>query len=202
MGASLRLPAALVALVAATTLTACSGDDEPKSKDDPAAAAAADSSVEFRRVVSTTISEQGCTSAPEKPAADDCAALTAFTCPADAQDLADSFVIACGTGAYQHEAYLLGEPEITHGIASAEAGRPESAGGWVIDLQLTDDAGDKLASLTKELSGTGRQIALVQDGQVVTAVAPYATIEGGRLQISLGDTTAKAAAALADRLAG
>lgn len=191
---------AALALAAPLLLAACS-DDAPEKEKDPVAEAASHSSVEFRRVVSTTSTRKQCSSAPDEPTADACAALRDLACPADAQDLDGGHLLVCGTGAYEREGYLLGPAEITQGIASAEAGRPESAGGWVIDLVLADDAAATLAELTGELSGTGRQIALVVDGRLVTAIAPYDTIDDGRLRITLGDVSAEKAAALAERLA-
>ncbi|KAA1421370.1 hypothetical protein F0U44_03455 [Nocardioides humilatus] len=197
---SRRALGALAALALPLALGACSGD-EPKKKADPVAEAASHSSVEFRRVVSSTSGQKQCTSAPDAPSADACAALKDFACPTEPEDLDDDYLLVCGTDAYEREGFLLGKTEISRGIGSAEAGKPESADGWVIDVVLTDDAGATLEQLTEELSGTGRQIALVVDGRVVTTIAPYDTITDGRLRITLGDTTAAKAADLATRLA-
>ena len=198
---AVRPRALLVAavLLAPLGLAACSDDDSPTEKSD-AARAAERSTVEFRRVFSNTSDQKRCAAAPDEPSSEACAALEAFTCPTDAQDLDDDLLLACGTGTYERQAYLLGPAEISQGIESAEAGKPESAAGWAVDLVLTDDAAAQLAALTEELSGTGRQVALVEGGQVVTAVAPYDTISDGRLRIVLGDVTADVAADLAERL--
>lgn len=187
------------ALTAPLALGACSGDDSPKQSD-PGDDAASHSSVEFRRVVSTSSSQKSCTTVPDEPAEEACTALHDFSCPADAQYLDDDLVLACGTGAYRKEAFLLGKAEITRGIESAEAGKPEDHG-WVIDLTLSSDATKTFAELTADLAGTGRQVALVADGKVISAPAPATTIEDGRIRLELGDVGQKAASDLAEKLA-
>jgi preprotein translocase subunit SecD len=197
-----RARALLVAalLSAPLALAACSDDggssDEPGTKDD----AASHSSVEFRRVVSSASSQKQCSASPEKPSEEACAALADLACPTEAQDLDDDYLLACGTDAYRSEGFLLAGTEISKGIESAEAGKPEDHG-WVIDLTLSPDATKTFAELTADLAGTGRQVALVVDGKVVSAPAPATTIEDGRLRLELGDVGQKAASDLARRLA-
>jgi preprotein translocase subunit SecD len=196
-----RARALLVAavLTAPLALAACSDDGsskEPGTTDD----AASHSSVEFRRVVSSTTDQKHCSSAPEKPSAEACAALADLACPTEAQDLDDDYLLACGTDAYRKVGFLLAVAEITEGIESAEAGKPEDHG-WVIDLTLSPDATKAFAELTAELAGTGRQVALVADGKVISAPAPATAIEDGRVRLELGDVGQKAASDLAERLA-
>ena len=189
---------ALAALSAPLALSACSGDDSPK-KSDEGGDAASHSSVEFRRVISTSSDQKACATG-DAATEEACAALHDFTCPADAQDLDDDLLLACGTEAYRKVGFLLGAAEITKGIESAEAGKPEDHG-WVIDLVLSPEATKTFAKLTADLAGTGRQVALVVDGAVVSAPAPATTIEDGRIRLELGDVGQKAASGLAQRLA-
>jgi preprotein translocase subunit SecD len=82
-------------------------------------------------------------------------------------------------------------------VGQAIPGFDTNAGQWVVSLDLTSDGGDKFADLTGAAAAfpTGdprRQIAIVLDGDVISApavatdVQPGVGIAGGRAQITLG----------------
>ncbi len=87
-------------------------------------------------------------------------------------------------------------------VASAVPQPPgtHGGGGWVVSLDLTSEGGKKFAELTGEaasypLGDPRRQIAIVLDGEVISApqvasdVQAGVGIAGGRAQITLGATT-------------
>lgn len=97
--------------------------------------------------------------------------------------------------------YRLGPAEIVDGIDDAVAGTDLAGGAWLVTIELDDEATATFADLTRELTGTDRQFALVLDGEVLTAPVVQSVITDGRLQIA-GDFTEPEARALAEALDG
>ncbi len=92
--------------------------------------------------------------------------------------------------------YLLAPPAIVNGIAGAEARIPEGEVAWAVAIQFDAEATDTFKQITTELAGTGRQYAMVVDGNVVSAPTVEAVIEDGASVIS-GNFDEESATALA-----
>jgi len=105
------------------------------------------------------------------------------------------------TGTTVSEVLLLGPARLRGAdVAEAIPGFDTTRSQWVVSLDLTADGGDLFAALTGEAAAAPvgapqRQIAIVLDGEVVTApevnadVAPGEGITGGRAQITMGGGT-------------
>lgn len=127
-------------------------------------------------------------------------AFEAASCPADPAAAADPErpAVACdalGT------AYLL-SAAVLDGAAldGVEAVRPAGRSTWGLALDLDGDGTRAFGQMTQRLEGTGRQFALVVDGEVVAA-PQTAAVTDGRPQIS-ADLTEGEAEALAASLRG
>lgn len=105
------------------------------------------------------------------------------------------------TGESISEVLLLGPARLRGAdVAEAIPGFDTNRSQWVVSLDLTPDGGDAFAALTGEaaaapVGAVARQIAIVLDGDVVTApevnadVVPGVGITGGRAQITMGSGT-------------
>ena len=125
--------------------------------------------------------------------------LDEFTCPARPTPAPpDELQVACdGDGTK----YLLEPAAVDGGVLSATSEIPQGQVSWVVTLQLDDPATAALADLSRELVGTETQVALVVDGEVLSAPTFVGVIETGQLQISGGgELTEQDAAELAGRL--
>lgn len=184
------VPVAVGALMLA--LVACSGSDDtgpeadaPASSPTPSTSAPAPPSkpVQFRLVAeaNTPSVEVDCAADP----------VPSVETPRNQQ------VTACDRVGV---AYLLEPAVIVGGVENASARLPEG-GDWTVTIALDEAASADLADLTAEIGGTGRQVAIVQDGVVVSAPSVQGTITGGQLEISGNfdqeDAEALAAALLA-----
>src|SRR5262249_13136439 len=112
-----------------------------------------------------------------------------YVCPPPgrrAQGLVDDAsqgLVACDRGANK---YLL-SPAIIEGtdLTDAAAAIPQGGVQWVVDLTFNGQASDVFADVTRAINGTGRQFAIVLDGQVLSApVVNNGPILSGRAEIS------------------
>ncbi|GEL25683.1 hypothetical protein PSU4_46370 [Pseudonocardia sulfidoxydans NBRC 16205] len=94
--------------------------------------------------------------------------------------------------------YVLGPAELdgSH-VASAEA--TNESGTWAVQVGLTPAGATAFADLSGR--NVGKQLAIVVDGDLVSAPIIQAPITGGAVQIS-GDFDRTAATRLADRIMG
>ncbi len=104
-------------------------------------------------------------------------------------------------GELASEVLLLGPARLRGAdVAEAIPGFDTNRSQWVVSLDLTSDGGEAFAALTGEaaaapVGAVQRQIAIVLDGDVVTApevnadVVPGVGITGGRAQITMGSGT-------------
>ena len=125
--------------------------------------------------------------------------LAAFTCPASptAAPAAEA-QLACDA---EGTKYLLGNAAVEGGVVSAQAIRAQGTIGWTVALQLDDEATGEFRDLTRELAGSPAQVALVLDGEVLSAPTIVSVIDSGQLQLG-GDFTKTEASELAARLRG
>ncbi len=119
-------------------------------------------------------------------------------CPEPVQPEPAAEAVLCDADS---RSYRLGPAEIVDGIDDAVAGTDLAGGAWLVTIELDDEATAAFADLTRELTGTDRQFALVLDGEVLTAPVVQSVITDGRLQIA-GDFTEPEARALAEVLDG
>jgi preprotein translocase subunit SecD len=186
----LAAAAATVAVVGFVGVNQLGGDDagtvvDPGTASDPPHAAPAAFQV---RVV-------GLTSTVPKPDDPEWQELAAFTCPNHpAAAPAIEAELACDADGTK---YLLGNAAIEGGVATASA--IEGVMGWTVALQLDDKATEALGDLTKELAGSATQVALVLDGEVLSAPTIMSVIDTGQLELA-GDFTETDATELAARL--
>ncbi len=71
------------------------------------------------------------------------------------------------------------------------------AGGWRIELSFDHEGGEIFGDITKELAASGRRLAMLVNGRVLTAPVVRERIEGGKALIS-GDFTREEATAIAE----
>jgi hypothetical protein len=193
-----RWPAALavaaaVAAVAVPVGLSRLGDDgsvtDPGTAVAPSAPRVATAAFQVRVVGSVSTVPQ-----PEDP---EWQQLVAFSCPDNpAAASADKAELACDA---QGVKYLLGNAVVEGGVVTAEAISPPGSDSWVVTIQLDDKAGGELADLTRQFAGSTTQVALVLDGEVLTAASVMGVISTGQLQLA-GDYTKAEATALAGRL--
>jgi hypothetical protein len=123
--------------------------------------------------------------------------LDAFTCPAQPVIAPpDEAALTCDD---QEIKYLLERAVVDGGIVSAQAEIPQNQVSWVVSIQLDDAASRALGDVSRELVGTGRQVGLLVDGELVSAPTFEGVIDTGQLQLG-GEFTQADAVALADRL--
>ena len=85
-------------------------------------------------------------------------------------------------------------------VAEAEVGSDPFGSGF-IEATLTDDCKARFADFSEQ--NVGRKIALVVDGEVLSAPIVQERIDGGEIAMSLGgESTPEEAAALLARLSG
>lgn len=146
----------------------------------------------FRPVLDAVLGEVGPLAGTDTPNIDNVTGLTI----ADDIDSESWFLFADGGGPAQ--VLSLGPAQL-HGDDVQQAlpmFDPNSAV-WAVTLDLTGDGGEKFAALTAEAAGfppsdPRRQIAIVLDGEVITApavnvsVSPDTGITGGTAQITMG----------------
>ncbi|SFC66936.1 SecDF P1 head subdomain-containing protein [Streptomyces aidingensis] len=103
-------------------------------------------------------------------------------------------VIACGPGSTEGQPpvkYLLGPSAMTGTeVTAAEAVLDQQTGtGWLVQIELSEAGAGQFGDLTEELALQGppqNQVAIVMDGEVVSAPSVHERIGGGTLQIQGG----------------
>lgn len=80
-------------------------------------------------------------------------------------------------------AYVLGPAVSVGGVESATAELPEG-GDWSVLIEFDEQTADALADVTADLAESGRQLAIVHGGMVITAPSVQGAITGGRVQIA------------------
>lgn len=197
MALSRMLQATTVAATLALALSACGGGDDGDAADkggsttdkntsstspsDDASAgttasddasAAPSGPVQFRRVIEATgIPADGAETAPLP---EDCSDVPA----GQPKPAAES--IACDESGI---VYRLAPAEITGGVATAEAEKPANLTDWVVALSFDAKATPAFGTMTRELAGTNKLLAIVLDGQVISAPTIQDAVEDGRVQI-------------------
>lgn len=137
----------------------------------------------------------GLTSTAPRPDDPEWQELAAFTCPDHpAAASADKAQLACDAEGVK---YLLGNAAVEGGVVTATA--VKGALRWTVALQLDDEATEALADLTTQLVGSPTQVALVLDGEVLSAPTVASVIDTGQLQLA-GGLTETEATELASRL--
>jgi hypothetical protein len=192
--AALAAAAAVVAVAVPVGLHQLGGDEsgtatDPGTASPPPSPPAAPAAFQVRLV--------GLTSTEPRRDDPEWQELASFACPSNPTAApAVKAELACDA---QGIKYLLGNAAVEGGVVDAQAMQPEGTGGWVVALQLDEEATSELRDLTKELAGSTSQIALVLDGEVLSAPTIVGTIDGGQLQLA-GDFTKAEATELAARL--
>ncbi|NYG56097.1 SecDF P1 head subdomain-containing protein [Nocardioides perillae] len=129
-------------------------------------------------------------------------AFDAARCPtrgAPGEDDLDRPVVACDANGL---AYLLSAAVVDgSAVDGVEAVLPTGRTTWGLALDLDGDGTRAFGAMTQRLEGTGRQFALVVDGQVVAAPQTSAVTDG-RPQISADLTEAEAEALAASLRSG
>lgn len=171
------------------------GDPDPSptsssSSSDPAAPSGSGEPVQLRVVVATSAAAPPDSVVQQQFDDLDCEAEPAPVTPAQPAAACDEEGVK----------YSLEPAAVVGGVASAVAGVPSGQVAWAVTLDLEPAAARALDDLSAELAGTGRQLAVVLDGVVLTAPTVESRITGGQLQIT-GSFTEEQATALADRLA-
>jgi preprotein translocase subunit SecD len=115
--------------------------------------------------------------------------LAAFDCdqPLDPTqpgqfDIPTQPLLACDE---QGNRYLLG-PSLIEGtdVSDASAGIPQGGVSYVVNLDFNSSGANQFGDVTTRIAGTGQQLAIVLDGQVVSAPTNEQPILGGRAEIS------------------
>ncbi|MGH3366969.1 MAG: protein translocase subunit SecD [Nocardioidaceae bacterium] len=127
-----------------------------------------------------------------------------YTCPTGGtkdDGLVDSPASGLVTCDASGNKYLL-SPAIIEGtqLTDASAGVPQNGVQYVVSLEFDNTASDVFAVVTEAINQTGRQFAIVLDGQVLSApVVTNGAIRTGQAQIS-GNFTRESATELANSL--
>jgi preprotein translocase subunit SecD len=140
------------------------------------------------------------------PGADWLQRLAAYDCSAPADptqpgqfDIPSQPLLACDD---QGNRYLLSPSEYPNpdnpqkldalegtDVNNATAGIPQGGVSYVVNLDFNSHGASVFGDVTSKIAGTGRQLAIVLDGQVVSAPTNEQPILGGRAEIS-GPSTA------------
>jgi preprotein translocase subunit SecD len=116
--------------------------------------------------------------------------LQSFRCGEDGvplepqRDLPTQPLLACDEDGGR---YLLG-PAMVEGtdVTDASAGIPQNGVNYVVQLEFNDHGADQFGEVTTRIAGTGRQLAIVLDGMVLSAPTNDEPITGGQAEISGG----------------
>ncbi|ABL81894.1 MULTISPECIES: protein translocase subunit SecD [unclassified Nocardioides] len=131
-------------------------------------------------------------------------AFNAYTCPTTkpVDDNPDKFLVTCGTEAEGDAGvkYLL-SPAAVEGtdLNSADAVVPSQSVSWIVQLSLGGEGKGVFADLSRAMSGTGQQFAVVLDGVVISSPVFTGVIPNGDAQIT-GNFTKSSAQSLATSL--
>lgn len=148
----------------------------------------------FRPVLDSTPGETGPLAGSDTPGIDDSTGLTIE------DDITTEAYLLYSNDQFGSEVLHVG-PAALEGTDVAEAIPifSTSSGEWAVSLDLTSEGGQKFADLTAEaatypIGDPRRQIAIVLDGEVVSApavnpdVSPTTGISGGRALITIGQS--------------
>ncbi|MGH3348280.1 MAG: protein translocase subunit SecD, partial [Nocardioides sp.] len=130
------------------------------------------------------------------------AAFQAYECPpageaALVEDDPDRPLVTCDE---QGVKYLLSVAMLEGTqLAGAEAGIPQQQVGWVVSLDFDASGTDTFTEISRALVDTGKQFAIVLDGQVISAPTMDGLITNGQAQIS-GNFNERTATSLATSL--
>ena len=192
--AALAAAAAVVAVAVPVGLHQLGGDDggtvlDPGTASAPPAPPAAPAAFQVRVVGSISTVPQR-----DDPEWQE---LAAYTCPDNpVAARADVAELACDADGTK---YLLGAAVVFGGVLDARASQAPGADRWTVLLQLDDAATGELGDLTRQLVGSSTRVAIVLDGEVLTAPTIMSVIDNGQLQLA-GDYTGTEATELAARL--
>jgi len=134
------------------------------------------------------------------PPADQVAAFNAFTCPTDGannvEDVPGKPLITCDD---QGRKFLL-SPAIIEGtqISDASSGIPQGGVQYEVNVSFHSSGRSAFADATGAISTTNQLMAIVLDGQVISALTASSRINGGAT--ITGDFTQEDAQALANNL--
>ena len=125
-----------------------------------------------------------------------------YTCPepgsaTDVEDRPAQPLITCdesGTKFLLSQAVIEGTQ-----LTDASAGIPQNSFDYVVNLSFNGEARGVFADVSRQIAGTGKQFAIVLDGQVISAPQIISPILGGNAQIT-GDFTEAEAESLANSL--
>jgi preprotein translocase subunit SecD len=97
-------------------------------------------------------------------------------------DIPSQPLLACDD---QGNRYLLG-PSLIQGtdVSDASAGIPQGGVSYVVNLDFNSQGAQQFGDVTTRIAGTNEQLAIVLDGQVVSAPTNEQPILGGRAEIS------------------
>ncbi|HET8525109.1 MAG TPA: hypothetical protein VFM81_00570 [Actinomycetota bacterium] len=118
---------------------------------------------------------------------------TDLTCPAEkaARCLADRGAEQVVAPAADESKYLLGPVVVDGGdVVQATAREGPASMGWTVDVQLSQEGSDALASATRAAAGT--RIAIIVEGRVVSAPTVAAPITSGAVVVAGGLSEAEA----------
>lgn len=98
------------------------------------------------------------------------------------RDLPSQPLLACDEDGNR---YLLG-PAVVEGtdVTDASAGIPQNGVNYVVNVEFNGAGADAFAEVTTAIAGTGRQLAIVLDGMVLSAPTNEQPITGGQAEIS------------------
>jgi preprotein translocase subunit SecD len=119
--------------------------------------------------------------------------LSQHACPSPASQL-QGMQLECDAG---KTVYLLKDPIVTGGVATATAKQIGHKKLWFVEVQLDQQASDQLAAATGQSSGT--ELAMSFDGTVLTAPVLFKPITDGSFAIT-GNYNQKQATRLASQL--
>ncbi len=131
-------------------------------------------------------------------------AYNSFSCPAEenVEDNPDRFLVTCGTEAEgdANVKYLL-SPAAIEGtdLKSAEAAVPDQQVNWIVRLEIGGQGKKVFSDLSRVMSTTGQNFAIVLDGRVISSPGFNEAIPTGQAEIS-GNFTKSSAQSLATSL--
>ncbi|MBA3311317.1 MAG: protein translocase subunit SecD [Nocardioidaceae bacterium] len=116
------------------------------------------------------------------------AKLANFRCPGEGEqastqiDIPSQPLLACDEDGLR---YLLG-PSMVEGtqVSDASAGIPQQSVNYVVNVEFDGEGADAFGEVTTRIAGTGQQLAIVLDGEVLSAPENEQPITGGRAEIS------------------
>lgn len=97
-------------------------------------------------------------------------------------DIPEQPLLACDDDGQR---YLLG-PSMVDGtdVTDASAGIPQGGVNYVVNVDFNGDGAKLFGEVTSRIAGTGQQLAIVLDGQVLSAPQNQQPITGGQAEIS------------------